>query len=73
MLSRVSIDGMNGSDESTDPTRKEQCKQIMLELFGPSNAAKVDYMDESECVEECREKVRTLLGEAFAKKFDDLE
>ena len=52
--------------------KKEKCKQIMLELFGPVSAAKVDNMSEDDCVKICKEKVTFLLGGRHAEKFDQL-
>ena len=52
--------------------KKHQCQQIMLELFGPASAAKVDAMTEADCVQKCQEKVRSLLGDKHAERFDRL-
>ncbi len=51
-------------------TRKEQCKALMLEIFGPACEALVDDMSEEECVEKCKTKVMQLLGERMAARFD---
>ncbi|MGY0216101.1 hypothetical protein ACWJJH_01810 [Endozoicomonadaceae bacterium StTr2] len=52
--------------------KKALCKKIMLELFGPASAAGVDDMTEEECVEKCRAKVKALLGNRQAERFDHL-
>lgn len=54
-------------------TKKEQCKQLMLEIFGPASAARVDEMSEDECVDKCKEKVGRLLGKRLLKKFDEIK
>ncbi|MBR9676034.1 hypothetical protein GOV05_03430 [Candidatus Woesearchaeota archaeon] len=51
-------------------SRKDQCKQLMSKFFGPSTAAMVDKMSEENCVSECRNKVKSFLGEEKAKEFD---
>ena len=58
--------GQAGSD------KKEKCREIMLELFGPASANRVNDMSDFECVALCREKVKSLLGEKHAKRFDRL-
>lgn len=55
------------------PSKKEQCKEIMLRLFGPASAAQVEEMDEEDVVEICRERTRQFLGEDDAKVFDNIE
>lgn len=53
-------------------TKREKCKQLMLEFFGPASAKMVDTMKDEEYVAICRKKVSALLGEDQAKKFDNL-
>lgn len=53
-------------------SKKEKCKELMLKFFGPASAQVVDYMNENECVQKCREKVAGLLGAEKAKVFDGL-
>lgn len=52
--------------------RKEKCKELMAKFFGPASAAIVDSMSEEECVQKCREKVASFLGEEKAKEFDNI-
>jgi hypothetical protein len=47
-------------------TKKEVCKKIMMESFGPASARLVENMTEEECVGICRKKVATFLGEEKA-------
>ena len=58
--------------ENYEQSKKKQCKQIMSELLGPVSASKVDDMSESDCVEQCKEKIRTLLGDRVAAQFDNI-
>ena len=44
----------------------------MTKFFGPLSAAQVDDMGESECVQKCRSKVASFLGEEKAKEFDKI-
>ncbi|MFK0569464.1 hypothetical protein [Endozoicomonas sp.] len=55
------------------PTKKAKCKELMFEIFGPKCAERVDAMSESECIEKCKEKVQSLLGNVAAKRFDCLK
>ena len=59
--------------EKCKPSKKEQCKALMNEIFGPACAALVDNMTEDDCVEKCKEKIRVLLGKRLLKKFDEIE
>jgi hypothetical protein len=52
-------------------TKKETCKKIMLDAFGPASARLVDSMKEEECVAICRKKVATFLGEEKAVSLFD--
>lgn len=54
-----------------DPKR-EKCKQLMLQYFGPASAKMVDAMKDDEYLATCRKKVAALLGEEKAKAFDEL-
>jgi len=54
-------------------TKKEQCKSLMLQLFGPASAKSVDNMTEAECVVKCRQKAQAMLGEEKAKNFDSIK
>ena len=51
-------------------SKKERCKELMKEFFGPASAELVDFMTEEEVVEKCRKKVSALVGEEKAKVFD---
>lgn len=51
-------------------TKKDECKRLMGELFGPASANQVDKMTEEECVAKCKEKVKGFLGDAKAQLFD---
>ena len=53
--------------------KKERCKELMAQFFGPVTAASVDNMDEDECVAKCRQKVAAILGENEAKEFDKIK
>lgn len=53
-------------------TKKEKCKLLMSEFFGPASAKMVEYMGEEDCVKNCRQKVHAFFGEEKAKKFDDI-
>ena len=53
-------------------TKKEKCKEIMLRLFGPATARKVDDMTEENCVEKCRKITKDFLGEKQAAQFDEI-
>lgn len=53
-------------------SKKEKCKELMSKFFGPASAELVDYMEEDEVVEKCREKVASMLGEDKAKEFDGI-
>lgn len=55
------------------PSKKVKCKQLILEIFGPKCAARVDEMSEAECVQRCRGKVQSLLGHEAARRFDYLK
>ncbi len=54
------------------PSKKQQCKQLMLDIFGPKCAARIDEMTEAECVDKCKEKVRSLLGDHAVRRFECL-
>lgn len=54
-------------------TKKDQCKELMIKLFGPATARLVDSMKEEECVAICRQKAKGLLGEDRAKLFDAVQ
>ena len=54
-------------------SKKQQCKQLMLEIFGPRCAARVDDMTEEECIDKCKDKVRSLLGDHAARQFECFE
>jgi len=54
-------------------SKKEQCKVLMGDLFGPASANLVDSMSEDECVQKCRAKASAFLGEDKAKVFDDIK
>ena len=51
-------------------TKKDKCKELMTQFFGPASAAVVDTMTEDNCVSQCRSKVASFLGEEKAKVFD---
>jgi hypothetical protein len=53
-------------------SKKDQCKAIMLKIFGQASANQVDSMGEDECVAICRAKVAGFLGEDKAKEFDSI-
>lgn len=53
-------------------SKKEKCKELMTQLFGPASANIVDTMSEDNCVSQCREKVASFLGEDKAKVFDNI-
>ena len=53
-------------------TKKDKCKEIMSQLFGPASANMVDTMGEDDCVQKCRDKVKNFLGDDKAKLFDGL-
>ena len=53
-------------------SKKERCKELMAELFGPATAAMVNSMSEEGCVASCREKTKAFLGEDKAKAFDNI-
>ena len=53
-------------------SKKDKCKEIMGQLFGPATANMVDSMDEDTVVEKCKLKVSGLLGEDKAKVFDTI-
>jgi monoamine oxidase len=55
------------------PSKKEQCKAIMLQYFGPATASLVDQMNEDEVIQKCRQKVVAMLGEEKAKVFDTIQ
>ena len=49
---------------------KEKCKDFMTKCFGPATANMVDAMDESNCVEQCKNKIRGFLGEDKVAEFE---
>ncbi|MFC1678315.1 hypothetical protein ACFLZ9_01095 [Patescibacteria group bacterium] len=53
-------------------TKKEQCKELMLKYFGEASAKLVEYMDEEECVDQCKRKVTALIGLKEAEEFDKI-
>lgn len=53
--------------------KKEKCRELMLKFFGPASAALVDKMGEDECVDKCRKKVASFIGENMAKQFDSIK
>jgi len=53
-------------------TKKDQCKKLMSDFFGPATAEKVDAMDENNCVEQCKTIVTNFLGPEKAKEFDNI-
>jgi monoamine oxidase len=53
-------------------SKKEKCKEIFAKLFGPATASLVDSMSEEECIAQCRQKVKAMLGEDKAKEFDKI-
>jgi hypothetical protein len=53
-------------------SKKDKCKEIMSQLFGPASANMVDTMSEEDCVPKCKEKVRSFLGDEKAKLFDGI-
>ena len=53
-------------------SKKDKCKELMSELFGPSSAKLVDQWSEDECVEKCKAKVTGFLGSEKAKVFDKI-
>jgi hypothetical protein len=53
-------------------SKKDKCKEIMTQLFGPASAQMVDSMSEDEVVGKCKEKVAGFLGPEKAKMFDNL-
>lgn len=53
-------------------SKKDGCKKLMEQFFGPASAKLVDDMNEEECVAKCRAKVAAFLGEEKAKMFDAL-
>lgn len=53
-------------------SKKDQCKEMMAKFFGPATANMVDQMTEDDCVEKCKEKVKSFLGEEKAKEFDSI-
>ena len=55
------------------PSKKEQCKAIMLQYFGPATASLVDQMSEEDVVQKCKQKVIAMLGEEKAKVFDSIQ
>lgn len=54
-------------------SKKEKCKKIMANIFGPATASKVDDMSENSCVDECKRIVTGFLGPEKAKIFDDIK
>jgi len=53
-------------------SKKDKCKEIMSNFFGPATAAKVDSMTEDSCVSECKKIVAGFLGDEKAKVFDSI-
>lgn len=53
-------------------SKKDMCRQIMRELFGPVSSSVVDSMTEENCEVLCRKKVEALLGSEAASKFDHI-
>ena len=53
-------------------SKKEKCKALMAQFFGPATANLVDNMTEEDCVQKCRDKVRAFIGEDEAKEFDKI-
>jgi monoamine oxidase len=53
-------------------SRKDKCKELMIKFFGPATANMVDSMSEEECVDKCRKRVETFLGEEAGKNFDNI-
>jgi len=53
-------------------TKKEKCKELMAQFFGPASASVADTMTEENCVAQCRSKVAAFLGEDKAKAFDNI-
>ena len=54
------------------PTKKDQCKRLMTKLFGADVAAKIDRMEEEECVGKCKNMTIGFLGPEKAKEFDNI-
>lgn len=54
-------------------SKKDQCKEIMSRLFGPSTANKVDEMSEEDCVDKCKSMVSGFLGSEKAAEFDSVK
>lgn len=42
--------------------KKDKCRAILLQLFGPASAKQVDNMDEATVVSQCYEKVKAFFG-----------
>ncbi|MFH0727317.1 MAG: hypothetical protein V2B19_13380 [Pseudomonadota bacterium] len=53
-------------------SKKEKCKKMMEQFFGPAAAATVDDMDETDCIEKCKAKVAGFFGPEKAKAFDKI-
>lgn len=53
-------------------SKKDKCKELMTQFFGPATANLVDNMTEDECVDKCRQKTKAFLGEEKAKAFDKI-
>ncbi|MFW6013660.1 MAG: hypothetical protein ACOCQG_00645 [Candidatus Nanoarchaeia archaeon] len=49
-------------------SKKDECKKIMGNEFGPNAAEKVDSMDEETCVQQCKRNVKAFLGDAKAEE-----
>jgi hypothetical protein len=54
-------------------SKKEQCKSLMSDYFGPGTAKLVDSMTEENCVEKCKAKFIAFLGEEEATVFDNIK
>lgn len=53
-------------------SKKDDCKKIMGDLFGPASARSLDSISEAEVVDYCKSKVKPLLGDEKAAIFDRL-
>ncbi|MCL7412295.1 MAG: hypothetical protein M8353_01580 [ANME-2 cluster archaeon] len=51
-------------------SKKDACKKIMQDLFGPASARVLDTVPEDKVVEVCKSKVAGLLGNEKAAIFD---
>ena len=69
-ISKIILNEIFYSHKVEEIPKKDQCKEIMVKLFGPATARLVESMKEEECVVICRQKAKGLLGEDSAKLFD---